>query len=157
LDILPDRLAWYIAGPLIGLCVVALYALINERMGVTTSYHVVVQMVTRRSVKDLWRLWFFVGLAAGAFLASALRGGPRLNTDYGTLGALLPLVLLVPVLFIGGLVSGFGARWGNGCTSGHGISGTSSLSPASFVATATFVATAVAITFLIHGLTGGNL
>ena len=30
MDILPDRLAWYITGPLMGLCVVALYAFANK-------------------------------------------------------------------------------------------------------------------------------
>jgi uncharacterized membrane protein YedE/YeeE len=108
-------------------------------------------------VRELWRLWFFIGLIAGALLAAFLSGGPRLNTGYGALGALVPFAVLVPLLFIGGLLSGFGARWAGGCTSGHGISGTSSLSPASIVATMTFVATAVAVTFAIHVLTGGDL
>ncbi|MGE0056850.1 MAG: YeeE/YedE family protein [Dehalococcoidia bacterium] len=157
MDILPERLAWYIAGPCIGLCVVALYALINRRMGVTTSYQEVVHAIGRRPVREMWRVWFFGGLAGGALIAVLLQGGPRLTTDYGALGGLLPLAALVPVLFIGGLLSGFGARWSGGCTSGHGISGSSSLSPASIAATMTFVATAVAVTFVIHTLTGGDL
>lgn len=155
--ILPDRLAWYIAGPLIGLCVVALYALINERMGVTTSYQSVGQLVFRRQISERWRVSFFFGLLGGSFGAAVLQGGPHLSTGYGALGALVPLVLLVPVLFIGGLISGFGARWSGGCTSGHGISGSSSLSPASIAATVTFVFTAIAVTFLVHFLTGGDL
>ena len=157
MDILPDRLAWYIAGPLIGLCVVALYALINERMGVTTSYQSVGQLVFRRQISEKWRVSFFLGLLGGSFGAAVLQGGPHLSTGYGALGALVPLVLLVPVLFIGGLISGFGARWSGGCTSGHGISGSSSLSPASIAATVTFVSTAIAVTFLVHFLTGGDL
>lgn len=157
MEILPDRLAWYFAGPLIGLCVVALYALINERMGVTTSYQVMAQVVARRPIKEQWRVWFFLGLVGGSFIAVLLQGGPKLTTGYGALGALVPLVALVPVLFLGGLLSGFGARWSGGCTSGHGISGSSSLSPASIAATVTFVATAIAVTFLLHAVTGGDL
>jgi uncharacterized membrane protein YedE/YeeE len=156
-DILPDRLAWYIAGPCIGLCVVALYALLNERMGVTTSYQTIVQMVTRNPVREAWRVWFFLGLFGGSFLAVALQGGPHLSTGYGALGAFVPFAVLVPLLFLGGLLSGFGARWGGGCTSGHGISGMASLSPASIAATVTFMATAVALTLLLHALTGGDL
>jgi uncharacterized membrane protein YedE/YeeE len=156
-DILPERLAWYIAGPGIGLCVVALYALINQRMGVTTSYQTIVQIVARYPIRDTWRVWFFLGLLGGSFLGVLLQGGPHLTTGYGALGALVPLAVLVPVLFFGGLLSGFGARWGGGCTSGHGISGTSSLSPASIAATVTFMATAVAVTLLLHVLTGGDL
>jgi uncharacterized membrane protein YedE/YeeE len=157
MEVLPDRLAWYIAGPLIGLCVVALYALINERMGVTTSYQVVAQVIRRKSVLETWRIWFFAGLVGGSLVASFLQGGPSLSSSYGALGLLLPLALLIPILFVGGVLSGFGARWSGGCTSGHGISGTSSLSPASFAATVTFVATAVAVTSVIHALTGGAL
>ena len=157
MDILPERLAWYLAGPAIGLCVVALYALINERMGVTTSYQVVAQVIARYPVADSWRLWFFIGLVGGSFLAVLLQGGPMLTSAYGALGALVPLVILVPLLFLGGLLSGFGARWSGGCTSGHGISGTSSLSMASIAATMTFVATAVGVTFVMHLLTGGDL
>ena len=38
LEILPERLAWFIAGPIIGLLTVALYAVANKHLGVTTSY-----------------------------------------------------------------------------------------------------------------------
>ena len=118
MDVLPDRLASYVAGPAIGLCVVALYALINERMGVTTSYQMIAQVVARRPVREMWRVWFFVGLVGGAFLAVILGDGPRLTSDYGALGALVPIAVLIPVLFLGGVLSGFGARWGGGCTCG---------------------------------------
>jgi uncharacterized membrane protein YedE/YeeE len=157
MDILPDRLPWFVAGPAIGLCVVALYALINERMGVTTSYQMMAQVVTRRPVREMWRVWFFLGLVGGSLLAVFLQGGPKLTSEYGALGALVPLALLIPLLFFGGLLSGFGARWGGGCTSGHGISGTSSLSAASIAATMTFVATAIAVTFVMHLVSGGDL
>jgi uncharacterized membrane protein YedE/YeeE len=157
MDVLPDRLPWYLAGPAIGLCVVALYALINQRMGVTTSYQVVAQVIARYPIQDAWRVWFFGGLVGGSFLAVVLQGGPNLSSGYGALGSLLPLAVVVPLLFLGGLLSGFGARWSGGCTSGHGISGTSSLSAASIAATMTFVATAVAVTFVMHLVSGGDL
>ena len=38
MELLPERLAWYIGGPIIGLLVVALYAVANKHLGVTTSY-----------------------------------------------------------------------------------------------------------------------
>ena len=44
------------------------------------------------------------------------------------------------ILFVAGLLVGFGTRLGSGCTSGHGICGISRLSMRSIVATATFVA-----------------
>ena len=156
-EILPDRLPWFIAGPVIGLCVVALYALANQRMGVTSSYAEIGSLVRGRTTGQPWRVWFFVGLAGGAALAGFLQGGFTTGLAYGALGLVLPLAALIPVLFVGGVLIGFGARWAGGCTSGHGISGTSSLSLASFVATGTFMATAVVLTLALHALTGGVL
>ncbi len=156
-EILPDRLPWFIAGPIIGLCVVALYALANQRMGVTSSYTELGSLVRGRAPAQSWRVWFFVGLAGGAALAGFLRGGPSMGLGYGALGLVLPIAVLIPVLFIGGVLIGFGARWAGGCTSGHGISGVSSLSITSLVATSTFMAAAVAVTLALHAITGGAL
>lgn len=154
---LPDRLPWFIAGPAIGLLVVILYALANKRLGVTQSYVQLSKVILGRPVVERWRLWWFGGMALGALLATLLKGGGVVHGDYGLLGALLPGAALVPLLFLGGALMGYGARWSGGCTSGHGISGNAGLSPASIAATATFMATAIAVTFGIHFLTGGAL
>lgn len=156
IDILPDRLPWFIAGPGIGLCVVALYGLVNRPLGATTAYLETFKFA-RGARFEPWRVWFFGGLVAGGFLAAVLRGGPDFNLDYGKLGDEVPLLLLVPLLAGAGFVMGYGARWSGGCTSGHGIRGTSSLSPASWAATATFMAMAIAVTFALHVVTGGAL
>lgn len=157
MPVLAERLPWFVAGPAIGLLVVALYALANKRLGVTQSYVQVYRLLRGQPGVETWRLWWFAGMAAGAVLAGLLQGGITVQEGYGALGALVPAVALVPLLFVGGAVMGFGARWSGGCTSGHGISGNSGLSPASFAATATFMGTAVAVTFAIHLLTGGAL
>jgi uncharacterized membrane protein YedE/YeeE len=140
-----------------GLCVVALYALVNQRLGVTSAYVGVLTAVRNRPAAEMWRVWFFVGLFGGALFASLLRGGPDWNLGYGALGALVPLALLIPILFISGVLVGFGGRWGGGCTAGHGLSGSASLSPGSIVATITFMATAILVTLGLHVLTGGLL
>lgn len=155
--LLPDRVPWFVAGPLMGLVVVALYALANQKLGITASYNEVVDMVRGRATESRWRFWFLIGLIGGGVLAAALRGGPALDLGYGALGLLLPIGILVPVLFVGGALMGYGARWSGGCTAGHGLGGSSSLSKASFVATATFMATAIAVTYALHFLTGGAL
>ena len=156
-QILPDRIPWFVAGPLIGLIVVGFYAVLNRRLGVTTAYGSVAYLMVDRARSEGWRVWYFAGLACGALVAILLQGGPRLQVGFGGLGAMLPVAVLVPVLFGAGLLIGFGARWSGGCTSGHGISGTSSLSVASLAATVTFMATAVAVTLLLNVLTGGLL
>jgi uncharacterized membrane protein YedE/YeeE len=155
-DVLPDRLAWYIAGPILGLVVVAMYALANRPVGATSSYAETLSFVLRRPA-ERWRVWFFVGLFAGAIVAVVLRAGPDFSFDYGELGQELPLLALLPLLVVAGFVMGFGARWSGGCTSGHGLRGCAALSPASLVATGTFMATAVVVTAAVHFATGGAL
>ena len=152
-----ERLPWFVAGPLIGLVVVAMYALWNEPLGVSGFYAHVTRLARRRPDTDMLRVWLFLGIIAGGALGTLLQGGPRVTTAYGVLGAVLPLVLLVPVLFIGGVLIGYGVRWAGGCTSGHGLAGSSAFSVTSFTATATFMATAIAVSFLINWLLGGVL
>ncbi len=156
MDLLPDRLAWYIAGPLMGLCVVALYALANRPLGATTAYSETVRLV-RGMRFDAWRVWLLGGFFAGAFIAAVLGPGIHFTTNYGALRDHLPLIAIVPLLLGAGFVMGFGARWSGGCTSGHGLRGSASLSPASLAATGTFMATAIALTAVLHFVTGGDL
>ncbi len=157
MPLLSNPMPWYVSGPLIGLLVVCLYAVANQRLGVSGTYLQVANFFRDRPRAEMWRVWFFVGVLCGSFVAGLLEGGPTLSLAYGALGAVLPLALLPPTLFLGGVFIGFGARWAGGCTSGHAISGTSSLSPASWIAAVTFFVTAVVVTHIIHVLTGGAL
>lgn len=157
MQFLPDPIPWYVAGPLFGLIVVGLYAIGNQRLGVSGTYVQVWRFFWDRTKAEMWRVWFFVGILCGSLVATLLRGGPSFNFGFGTLGALLPLGMLIPVLFLGGLLIGYGARWAGGCTSGHALAGTSSLSPASWAAALTFFVTAVGVAFAIHFITGGAL
>jgi uncharacterized membrane protein YedE/YeeE len=157
MHILPDQLPWFVVGPLMGLTVVGLFAIANNPLGATTAYRESFRAVTLRKVNEAWRIWLFVGMAAGALLVSVLRGGPSFTMSYGLLGTLVPVALLIPILFGAGLLMGYGGRWSGGCTSGHGIRGMSALSPASIAATMTFMAVAVSLTFVLHVVTGGSL
>lgn len=56
---------------------------------------------------------------------------------------------MVVLMFVGGVLVGFGTRLAGGCSSGHGLNGCGRLSPVSLVATATFFGTAVAVSFLL--------
>jgi uncharacterized membrane protein YedE/YeeE len=139
-----------------GLSIVGLYALTNLHLGVTGAYVQFVDYARGRSVQS-WRLWFLVGLLIGGALVAIFGSTPQLGLAYGSLGRLLPLGLLVPVLFVGGTLIGFGARWCGACTSGHALSGCSTRSPGSYVAAMTFFVTAVAVTLALHAVTGGRL
>ena len=156
LHVLPVPLPWYLVGPLMGLSVVGLYALANLHLGVTGAYVQFIDLARRRPLQ-IWRLWFLAGLLIGAALVAVLSSSPQFGLGYGALGRFLPLGLLVPVLFGGGILIGFGARWAGACTSGHAVSGCSTRSPGSYAAAMTFFVTAVAVTLTIHSLTGGRL
>ncbi len=158
MHLLPNQLPWYVAGPGIGLLLVAMYAIGNVHLGISSSYLRTAQaVVLRRVPAEAWKVRYFIGLLLGALLAAVLRGGPTFRPGYEPLLAVVPLALAPVVLFLGGLLMGYGGRWAGGCTSGHGISGSAALSVGSIVATMTFMGVAIALTFAFHFLTGGAL
>jgi uncharacterized membrane protein YedE/YeeE len=158
MHLLPNQLPWYVAGPGIGLLLVAMYAIGNVHLGISSTYLRTAQaVVLRRVPAEAWKVRYFIGLLLGALLAAFLRGGPTLRPGYEPLLAVVPLALAPIVLFLGGVLMGYGGRWAGGCTSGHGISGSAALSVGSIVATMTFMGVAIALTFALHFLTGGAL
>lgn len=155
MDVLPDQLPWWLAGPGIGLCVVAMYGVLNVKLGVSGGWLQLMFLGTGQQVTEGWRIWFNGGLVVGA-LGAAYLGTGAATAGYGELGRLVGPSLL-PLLLAVGLAMGYGARWAGGCTSGHGISGCAAGSPESLAATATFFSVAVAVTLLLHLMTGGAL
>ena len=148
------QLAWYVAGPLLGLCVVACRALFNGRLGVTGGYSELVGKVRGRSLAFDWRGWFAIGILAGGVIYAVAHGGASFegygwltDTFEGAAGIVVAVLLLVS-----GVAIGWGAKTAGGCTSGNGLSGTSMLSPAALAATATFFGTAIVVSFVIKAL-----
>jgi uncharacterized protein len=152
--VLHDQLAWYIGGPVLGLCVVGMRALLGERLGATGAWSSVVEAgLSRRPSLD-WRGFLLIGLITGAVVYGLIAGGPDFHgygwlTDTFTGGSRF---LVGPILVLAGVLVGFGAKTAGGCTSGNGLSGSAMWSPASFAATATFFVTAIAVSFLIEAL-----
>lgn len=149
------QVPWWATGPGVGLCVVALYGLINARLGVSGAW-----LATLAPVEgwrpEPWRRTFLLALVGGCLLAAVL-GPPVALHGYGRLSDVLPPAALVPVLLLAGIALGYGSRWAGGCTSGHGMSGCAAASPDSVAVTATFFGVAVGVTLLLHALTGGRL
>lgn len=151
---LHHQLAWYVAGPALGLCVVACRLLFNARLGVTGGFSEIIGRLRTRELRFDWRGWFLIGVALGGGVFALIAGGPDFH-GYGWLTTALhggARVWIAPILLVAGVLIGFGAKLAGGCTSGNGLSGTSLLSPASLAATATFFATAIAVSFLIRGV-----
>jgi uncharacterized membrane protein YedE/YeeE len=148
------QLAWYIAGPALGLCVVAIRALFNARLGVTGGFSELIAKLGRGSFSFDWRGWFAIGLFLAGTLFALVAGGPLFD-GYGWLTdtfAGSERVLIAPILLGAGVAIGYGAKLAGGCTSGNGLSGTSLLSPAAIAATATFFATAIAVSLLTEAV-----
>ncbi|MBV9465514.1 MAG: YeeE/YedE family protein [Solirubrobacterales bacterium] len=151
---LHPQLAWYVAGPLMGLCVVACRALFNGRLGITGGYSELVGRLRERRIGFDWRGWFLIGVLLGGGLFALASGGPDFH-GYGWLTASLhgsERLLIAPILLLSGVLIGFGAKLAGGCTSGNGLSATAMRSPAGIAATATFFATAIAISFITRWL-----
>src|SRR4051794_41251019 len=116
---LHDQLAWYVGGPLLGLCVVAIRLLLNARLGVTGGFSAVVER------KLDWRAFFLFGLVAGAIAFTLIAGGPDFH-GYGWLTQTFTgdsRWVVGPILFVAGILIGFGAKSAGGCTRGNGLGG----------------------------------
>ncbi|MFE4419335.1 YeeE/YedE family protein [Streptomyces sp. NPDC056817] len=93
-----------------------------------------------------------VSIFLGGLIASLASGRFELRYDMGPgfrdLVTADPITMVV-LLFLGGVLVGFGTRLAGGCSSGHGLNGCGRLRPVSIVATAVFFGTAVGVSFLL--------
>jgi uncharacterized membrane protein YedE/YeeE len=149
------QLAWYIGGPLLGLCVVACRVLFNGRLGVTGGYSELIDKVRHRSLDFDWRGYFAIGILAGGIIFAIANGGASFD-GYGWLTRTFDgagAIFIAAILLGCGVLIGYGAKTAGGCTSGNGLTGSSMLSPASMAATATFFGTAIVCSLIIKAVT----
>src|ERR1700709_1872297 len=102
-------LAGWIGGPILGLCVVAMRWLMNERLGVMGAWSDVVDTVAARRLSFGPFGWVLFGLIAGAAVFALIAGGPDFHgygwltrTFHGTGGS----VLIVAILLAAGVLIG---------------------------------------------------
>jgi uncharacterized protein len=149
---LDSTLAWWIAGPILGLVIVSLLALANKRFGVLGGVTDLVQGSAEGRGLRSWRTLLLLGIVLGGVAFALLAGAPDAGSSYSWLDAHLSLGGEVAVLFGAGLLIGVGARTAGGCTSGHGLTGSALASPASIVSMMTIMASAVGTTFLLEAV-----
>jgi uncharacterized protein len=142
-DALVDQAPWWLAGPLLGLCVVAMFGTINQRLGVMGGFSDVVERLSEGSLRIGWRGSFLLGLIGGAAAFALVSKRDLTGDGYGWLTRQFSGVTAVALLVGAGVLIGYGTRTAGGCTSGNGLCGSSIGSRASLAATATFMATAV--------------
>jgi hypothetical protein len=93
-----------------------------------------------------------VSIFLGGWIAAITTGRFTLRFDMGDgFRAVVTSnpISMIGVLFVGGVLVGFGTRLAGGCSSGHGLSGCGRLRPVSMLATAVFFGTAVVVSFLL--------
>ena len=123
-------------GALIGLAA-SLFALMAGRIAGVSG---IAGGLVRPARGDIaWRVAFVAGLVLAPLLYAAAVATPVVRIDSS-----------MPLLIAGGLLVGWGSRYGSGCTSGHGVCGLSRLSPRSLVATLTFMGAGFATVFLVR-------
>lgn len=123
-------------GALIGIAAV-MFALLAGRIAGISGIVGGLLRPTRGDVA--WRIAFIAGLIAAPMLIALASAMPPVRIEAST-----------PLLVAGGLLVGWGSRYGSGCTSGHGVCGLSRLSPRSLAATATFMGAGFATVFLMR-------
>jgi uncharacterized membrane protein YedE/YeeE len=143
-DMFAQRAPWFLAGPAIGLLVVALLWACNRTFGALGGFIDLLAWVRAPQVPPKHTVYFFAGLLIGGFVYSIV-AGVQPGWAYGTFDQRFGVVpaARLGILVVAGTVMGYGTRMASGCTSGHGICGTALGSPRSIVSTMVFMGTAI--------------
>lgn len=128
-----------LGGALIGIAAAGLLLLTGKTAGVSG----IVDGVLRGEKGEWgWKAAFVLGLVAGGVVLRLVL--PE------SLPTTAPRAL--PLVIVGALLVGFGARLGGGCTSGHGVCGIGRLSRRSLVGTLVFMAAGALTVFVLRSV-----
>lgn len=164
---------WYVAGPIIGICVPLLLLAGNKTLGISSSLRQICAMCLPGDVPflkynwraQIWNIYFAIGLILGGTIGGYLLSDHSVVhisistvNDLKSMGVSTEPGVVPPSIFSwqtfytwpnilivagGAFLVGFGTRWAGGCTSGHGIYGLSTLQWPSLVAVITFFASGI--------------
>ncbi|MDE2995431.1 MAG: YeeE/YedE thiosulfate transporter family protein [Bacteroidota bacterium] len=178
IDFISQPWPWYVAGPLIGIVVPALFLIGGKQFGLSENLRHVCAMLPGKTEffnydwkNGVWNLTVIVGIIIGGFIGSTFLGNPdpvaisdATKSDLALLGVtqfdgLLPSEIFsweglasvrgLIMIVLGGFLVGFGARYAGGCTSGHAISGLADLQLPSLIAVIGFFAGGLIATFFL--------
>ncbi|NQV71855.1 YeeE/YedE family protein [bacterium] len=169
---------WYVAGPLIGIVVPALFLLGGKQFGISENLRHVCAIIPNKVAffqynwkNGLWNMTLILGVVIGGWIGFTLLGNPdpvaisdATRADLTALGVtnfngLVPSELFswdnllsgpgIILIVVGGFLVGFGSRYAGGCTSGHAISGLADLQLPSLIAVLGFFAGGLIATFFL--------
>ena len=69
-SILPDRSPWFIIGPLLGILTAGFFLVMNQPLGASGAYTQTLNFVQKNGYRTIWRIWYFVGMAAGGLIVT---------------------------------------------------------------------------------------
>ena len=163
----------WVAGPLVGLYVVAFFYFRRRNLGASSGFPAVLERLRGqdglnwsqpndplrlpfdpRDQAPQWRIWWLLGLLAAGFCCYLLGADGTGGWQLPGLEAAFPhwsAWAKAGVLFLGGILIGFGTRMSGGCTSGHAIFGISQRQLPSLGATAVFFSVGMAVARLWQG------
>ena len=147
---------WYVAGALLGSCVVLMYLVANARLGVVSGFSDVVERVSARSGRIGAPGAFLIGVVLGGTLFAVANGG-RFLEGYGWVTREFSAPTAVAILVGAGALLGDGAKVAGGCTAGNGLCGNAIGSPSAAVSTVTFFTTAVVVSLATAAIFGSSL
>ncbi len=114
---------WWGAGLAVGIFVTVLAGVTGKALSVSSGFGTVcsacapgLSYFRQKPYTDRWRLWFILGIPLGGLAGAALAGRVGVRTDMGAFDLVLSSNLAVKfaILFAGGALVGFGARWADG-------------------------------------------
>lgn len=157
----------WVGGIGVGLFMLGLFWLTGRALGASTGYGNVCAFASRSTFfrtgpyadRTGWRLWFTLGIPLGGLLGVLLSPGATFAPGF-SMGALYDGVLpdalwaRAPILALGGVAVGYGARLAGGCTSGHSITGVSMLNPPSIFASIGFFLGGIAVVQILFRAVG---
>lgn len=136
----------YLAGFLLGLTLLASYAILGAGLGASnglarlTSW-CVMQINSEHVLQSeyfggwgenplkYYLVYMFAGIFVGGFASAMANGRVKVQTERG---ASFPAAKRLLLALFGGLLAGFASRLARGCTSGIGLSGTALLTTGGF-------------------------
>ena len=178
IDFISQPWPWYVAGPLIGIVVPALFLIGGKQFGLSENLRHVCAMLPGKVdffnydwKNGIWNLTLILGIVIGGWIGSTLlaSGEPvgisdATKSDLALLGitqfdGLLPSDIFsweglaslkgLIMIVLGGFLVGFGSRYAGGCTSGHAISGLADLQLPSLIAVIGFFVGGLIATFFL--------